>query len=852
MRRALAVAAFASLLACATIADAQPARAPAPNGPATATPPTTAPPATASAPPASAPPATAAAAIEPPKLVSEPEVDYPAGAHGDKTVVVVVLINALGFVADVTPEDKEEPFASAAVATVKQWKFEPATRAGNAIPARIKLEVVFRAPVVTETPPEPEPAQPVDNPSKGAGNREATAKPSPKPAREEVEEVKVRGEREPGRTVTLSRQEVRQIPGAFGDPFRAVEIMPGVTPIVSGLPFFFIRGAPPGNVGYYLDGVRIPLLFHVGVGPSVVHPGLVNRVDLYPGGYPARFGRFSGGIVSGETSPPLDHAHGEFNVRLFDAGALVETPWDLPFGQKRADKDKRGSITLGGRYSYTAFLLTQLASDTLLDYWDYQLRASYKLTPDDTISTFVFGSYDYLGQRTPTQDITLFGTEFHRIDTRYDHKLGDRGNFRMAVTTGFDRSRAQEDRFVRDRILGARSELVYAATPNVLVRAGTDLQIDNYDVQVVSGTLAPSVARIANYFPSRSDLAFGARLDAIIGVTKGFEVTPGVRSDLFTSQGATAMAFDPRLAVKTDVTDTFRILSALGIAHQPPSFVVPVPGFQPGGLAGGLQKAYQESAGIEWDVLKSITGTLTVFHNAFADMSDPLGVRPPQVSGCAPGTFPLDTIAGDRETVNPNGGGGGGGCGTPRFVPGTIGPDRSGGGGQGADSAGSQTTANAFTVRTKGEAYGVELFLKKKLTDRIGGFLSYTLSRSTRTYDGRTYIASFDRTHVLNTALAFDLGRNWRAGTRFTFYTGLPKAPDPTSDSTRLSPFYRVDLRLEKRWNLGKTWWISFVAEWMNATLTKEQVSTTCTLSGCTAQEIGPVTIPSIGAEGGF
>jgi hypothetical protein len=38
----------------------------------------------------------------------------------------------------------------------------------------------------------------------------------------------------------------------------------------------------------------------------------------------------------------------------------------------------------------------------------------------------------------------------------------------------------------------------------------------------------------------------------------------------------------------------------------------------------------------------------------------------------------------------------------------------------------------------------------------------------------------------------------------------------------------------------------------MNATLSKEAVTTTCTLSGCEAEMIGPVTIPSIGVEGGF
>ena len=142
--------------------------------------------------------------------------------------------------------------------------------------------------------------------------------------------------------------------------------------------------------------------------------------------------------------------------------------------------------------------------------------------------------------------------------------------------------------------------------------------------------------------------------------------------------------------------------------------------------------------------------------------------------------------------------------------------------------------------------------MKRKLTERLGGFLSYTLTRATRTYGAQSFVSAFDRTHVLNVAASYDLGRNWRAGARLTFYTGLPKAPDPTDSSTRLSPFTRLDLRLEKRWPLGKRTWISFVAEWMNATLSKEEVGTSCTLQGCKAMTVGPITIPSLGIEGGF
>jgi hypothetical protein len=738
-------------------------------------------------------------------------------------------------------------FAGAAEAAARAWRFEPATRGGAAVASKVRVEVRFRDPAGAATGGGANEGGAGGGASAGGGGANAGGggarpaegpRPSPPRAPDEVTVVGVRPE--PSRTVSLTRAEVRQIPGAFGDPFRALEVMPGVTPIVTGLPFFFVRGAPPGNVGYYLDGVRVPLLFHVGVGPSVVHPALVDRVDLYPGGYPARFGRFAGGIVAGETAPPGGELRGEYNVRLFDAGALVEAPF----------AGGRGSALAGGRYSYTAALLTRLSSDVLLNYWDYQARVSYDLGPADRVGVFAFGSYDYLAQKTPTGTLTLFGTEFHRVDLRHDHRFGRGGSLRTAVTLGLDRSRLPEDRFVRNRLFGARTEYVERLSPRAVVRAGTDLQVDSYDVERGPEDFNPSTRRVIDLFPTRTDLAFGARLDVAYEPSPGFEVTPGLRADFFSSGGATALGVDPRLATRTALSSRARLLVALGVAHQPPAFAVPVPGFQPGGLRGGLQRAVQEGLGLELDVDATTTASVTAFHNAFFAMSDPLGSRRRDTGGCLPGQFPDDSVGGDRgapaEGFTPP-------CGRPRFAPGTIGPDRSGGGDQGAETPGAQRTAEAFEVRTLGSSYGLELFVKRRLTSRLGGFLSYTLSRSTRSTGDRKFVATFDRTHVANVAAAYDLGRGWRAGARGVFYTGLPKLPTPDAPGeARLPAFFRLDLRFEKRWQLGPRAHLSAVAEWMNATLSKEAVTSSCNLNGCEAQRIGPVTIPSLGVEGGF
>jgi hypothetical protein len=775
------------------------------------------------------------ALVVPPRLRVEKSVPYPEGAHGDAIVTLVLVIGPDGHVRSAEPSAAaEEPFASHAAAAALDFEFEPATRAGRPVAAKIRLELRFTA-------PRPEPSI-VEAPTPRDVSRPSEAVITPPPPPQELEdptEVVVTGIRpEPSRTVSLTRAEVREIPGTFGDPFRAVEALPGVTPIVSGLPFFFVRGAPPGNVGYFLDGVRVPVLFHVGAGPSVVNPALIERVDFYPAGYPARYGRFAGGIVAGETLPADVRLHGEYNLRAFDAGALVEAPF----------AGGRGAALVGGRYSYTALLLSLLSSTTTLDYWDYQARVGYDLGPRDRLELFSFGSYDYVGERTPTETLTLFGTEFHRIDLRYDHRFSDRGKFRSAITLGLDRSRIQSsDRRVRERVTGARNELEYRFSPHVLLRAGTDFTLETYDIELGASDLSPTAARVAESFPSRTDLAVAGRADLVLRHGR-LEVTPGARIDLYASDGVSAVGVDPRLAWRVQASKHVAVLGVAGVAHQPPSFVVPVPGFQPGGIPGGLQRALQESLGLELLFGGGMTLTTTVFQNAFFRMSDPLGATEPLSSGCPQGSYPGGSLGGDlgQQPNEPAT------CGE-RFEPGTLGPDRSGGGGQAADSRGGRRIGRAFEVRTLGAAHGFELMLKRRLTERVGGFLSYTLSRSTRSYERRHYVAAFDRTHVANAAAAYDLGKGFRLGGRVVFYTGLPKPPDPTDPgSTRLPAFFRLDVRAEKKFSLGKHAHLSIVAEWLNATLSKEAVTTTCTLNGCEAEMIGPITIPSLGVEGAF
>jgi TonB family protein len=724
---------------------------------------------------------------------------YPSDARGEAAVVLELLVDAQGAVSEARVLEGVEPFAGAALRAAETWLFEPARREGKSVAARIRFEVRFYPPVPAAEPSAAAPPPVMPPPSAPV----PPVAPPPPVAREPVE-VLVTGERAAPGASSLSRAEVRQLPGAFGDPFRAIEAMPGVTPILTGLPYFFVRGAPPGNVGYFLDGIRVPLLYHVGLGPSVVQPAMVERVDLYPGGYPARYGRFAGGIVAGETTPPRYELHGEGSLRLVDVGGLVEAPIG----------NARGSALAGGRYSYTTLLLGLIAEEVILEYWDYQARIAYETSSSDTLSAFAFGSFDRLGEEEDRGgDNVYFASEFHRLDLRYDHAPSTATKFRLAGTLGVDRTRLDDnDVSARDRMLALRAELRHRTSSQLTVRGGIDTTADFYDVDVDEEQFAGSEPRepsnkerIRQFFPSRLDIATGVWSDLVLDPEPGVTVTPGLRVDLYASGGATAIGIDPRISARFEVSPKLALLHAFGIAHQPPSFVAPLPGFQPGRLEGGLQRSLQASSGLELELPEDFIATATVFDNVFLDMTDVIG--------------------------------------TAR--------------GQGDDIDEIDEEIDQLLNRSLGSTIGLELYVRRPLTRRLGGFVSYTLSRSTRSIGAEHFPARSDRTHVFNLALAYDLGKNWRAGTRFVFYTGFPaedlEVGRPRSEHpSRVRAFYRIDLRLEKRWRLGKNGSWAFVVDLLNATLNREVIALDCGSGRCVEEEIGPVTLPSIGVEAVF
>jgi hypothetical protein len=617
--------------------------------------------------------------------------------------------------------------------------------------------------------------------------------PSRAPAEEAPVEVVVRGTKssqsEMGSDAKPARN-LRDVPGTFGDPFQAVAALPGVAPMASGLPYFYVRGAPPADTGYYLDGIPLPTLFHIGPGPSVVPPALLERVAFFPSTAPARYGRFVGGIIAGQTAEPSPVARGEASLRLFDASAFVETPLDAA-----------STALVAGRYGYPNVLLSIFAPNLSLSYGDYTVRLTRKIDDANSISVFALGSYD--DERDASQNLFPVHTVFHRLDLRYDHRWKD-GSLRIATTLGYDRTStplsSTADEAVTEIGTRLRIELKQRLGAATRISAGADANslLDSFG----NTDLHPDAQQIA-----------GAYLDLQYEPTRRVELLAGVRVDAYRSlvgapaQEAVASAVDPKFSVRIGVAPFVTWVSTLGVAHQPPTALLPVPGLRLD-ATGGLQTAYQYAEGLEVRLPWAMRASLTGFYTADQKMND-------FVSDCR--TF----------SINCN-----------------------------------------VVARVDGHSEGLELLVERAFSKRLAGWLAYTLSHAVRRVGDVTLLSPFDRTHSVSAIVRYDFGSGIEVGLRGTYLTGRPGIPSFNSDlrdspivfapaalpEHRLPDFYRLDFRAQKRWPIGDRGWIAGVVEFFNATLQEEALNYRCDIVQwyCTAQRVGPITLPSIGVEGGF
>ena len=533
----------------------------------------------------------------PPVLVEVPATPWPEGQpYEEARVELALLVDEQGAVEEITLLAGEEPWASLAIDAAPGLVFEPALEGNVPIAVEVPFEWRFTPPpevllgtVVVGNSPAPRVTvlvgtTPVETDEEGRfGLRELPAgtytvllddpvleivplevtvvqgeqvelvlKAAAARADDEIVGVYVRRKHQVT-TRTLTAEELRTTPGTMGDPVRAIQSLPGVvrTPFDAG--WLIVRGGDPGDTGVYIDGVWVPLIYHLGGFTSVVHPAIVEGVGFMPSGGSVRYGRATAGTVELETKKAQDGVRVEAGADLLHAGAYVQVPLGEDTG-----------LILAARRSYldkAMALLPQVTEEQASiapRFIDYQAKLDRP-----QIGAFALGFRDTVSAPTGFDDETVtIQIETHRLHTRFERDFGE-ASLRLAPVVALDIREFDytEDYYRQETVVFALRSEAEQDLGSWGWLAGFDGLAQGYGINVVTeGSDMEKVAWMGSVDPY-AHLRFGEDARLYLGLRME---TLQVQEQLF------RWGLSPRLQGVLPIGRRLALVADAGIYHQPP------------------------------------------------------------------------------------------------------------------------------------------------------------------------------------------------------------------------------------------------------------------------------------------
>lgn len=578
----------------------------------------------------------------------------------------------------------------------------------------------------------------------------------------------------PPREVTrrsVDAEVVQSMPGTRGDALRAIEIMPGVARTSLGQGDPILRGAAAGESQVFLDGIPVPFMFHFGGLTSFMSSRLVEKLDVYPGNFSARYGRAVGGVIDiTSRDPHPDRLHSVVDLNLIDSSAFVEAPLSRDLGVAAAVR--RSNIDFVFKHFVPKDTYSVVAAPT---YFDYQAMVSYRLSSATRLRLLGYGSRDALSlffANASDDDPGLSGSirgkvAFNRVAVELKHR-GDRGVSGFANVTAGRISLLQRvgesDQLLSANELYGRAEASFELQRALRLTAGSDffgwfLDGKYRGPQPGSGegdpTINDALAAQRSITIQKNDYAVpmpALYLELGIRPLPALLLSPGVRLDYYGQ--IKDVSVDPRLALRYELSDSTALKGGVGYFSQPPLSWQSLPGI--GNPELKHFRALQSSVGAEQKLGQHAKLTVEGFYKRVEDIV--IGTE-------------------NRE-------------------------------------------APLFVNQGQGRILGAEVSAEAHFQHEGFAYLAYTLSRSERRRPGEAYrLFDQDQTHVLSVAVSQGFGSGYRVGARFRLVSGNPTTPvtgatyDVRSgvyvpsygaiNSERNPTFNQLDLRLEKAWTIG-------------------------------------------------
>jgi hypothetical protein len=618
-------------------------------------------------------------------------------------------------------------------------------------------------------------------------------------------------------TLVISAERMKQLPKLFGevDVLKSLQTLPGVQSGGEGRAGIFVRGGDYDQNLFMLDGITLYNPEHLQGFTSAINADLIDDVVLYKGAFPARFGsRLSSVVDVSLREGDMQRYHASITAGMLASRMQVEGPlW----------KDHT-SFNLGARVSYFNVIVSPLLKEVVYDnpgqmnnyshmkYFDFNAKLTHHFsekaklnamfyyghddnnsTPNETTQHFSYdqygvdrytGRYDVIGQGfIDRTDVSQRTNHWNNLlgGLTYDHQLTASLSLNASVSySGYDYELAYErgtteTKTVSDKYLQQEKVLSQDNGSNVTrymskvndvamqlgltynlldkheVKGGVSLNLQDISPRIITefsnlGKLIKGNEALgSNKVLHDEDFTFTAggmkntvngkgtltSMGAYIGddmtLNDWLKMNVGIRLQGYHADGQTHFQMEPRASIRLMIAKGLAIKASYARMSQGVFMLTSASLITPSEVWMPLTKEMkpgisdQVSIGLTKDFENGIHLSLEGYYKW------------------------LDNVVDYREGV----------------------------------SSATAKSWNDLVAQGEGRAYGVE-FLAQKTTGKTRGQISYTWSKSLRTFNregmmlngGLEFYAAGDRRHNFNINITQRLSKNWDFSASWTYQSG--------------------------------------------------------------------------------
>ena len=575
-------------------------------------------------------------------------------------------------------------------------------------------------------------------------------------------------------TIDLNPQIVKELPSLGGetDIFRALQLLPGVTAATEISTGIYVRGGSPDQNLTLIDGVVVYNPSHLGGFASTFNSDVLRNIKLIKGAFPAEYG--------GRLSSVLDITMREGTKEKFKGSANINTVSSRVTIQ--GPLDTSSTFILSGRSMYLDKILPlskKFNSIPRYGFVDFNGKVNYALSPKDKIFISGFYSKDNINEAPDSKDIgfnigwknttiNLTWTNFTSATSFSNTSLMYTNYFFSTLMQSKIPDQHSIDFFTSSEIsdFSLKRETQFFIGKAHTLKGGGEIIYHNF-----STTTSDVYIKELEYKP-----VFGTDingLEASFYLQDEWAITSDLKSNLggrlyYFKEGG-LLAFEPRVSLTYYLLDRLVLRGAFAIANQALHLLsrndiyLPTDVWYPSTSGIKPSKSTQGSIGFE----------ITSIDRSFL--------------------FSLDAYYKDMKNLHEY-------VNDPDFTYGT-------------------NIENQLT-KGRGEAYGFEFFLNKRLGN-FTGWVGYTLAWTKRYFSdlnrGEPFYPRYDRRHDISVVLGYEVNPSLNFGATWTYGTGqaysLPisqyqitgfNSPhdnqtgiyfeNSTRDAFRLSAFHKLDL----------------------------------------------------------